>query len=428
MRLSIIGGRIIDPANNIDGLHDLHIQDGRILALGKAPDGYQAEHTIDARNHIVCPGLVDLCARLREPGLTFKASIKSETLAAASSGITTLCCPPDTYPIIDTPAVVELIHQRAEHAGYARVVTLGALTQGLAGSQLSEMVALKKAGCVGLSNALQPVANSLVMRRAMEYAATHNLTVFLHAEDKWLRNGGCAHEGRVSTRLGLPAIPESAETAAVARDLILIEQTGVRAHFSHVSCTHTVRMIAQAQRDGLPVSADVAAHQLFLTEMDISDFNSDCHVIPPLRTLRDRDALRLGVSDGTITAVCSDHQPHEPDAKLSPFQSTAPGISALETLLPLSLRLVDDGVLTLSAAIARFTCQPAGILGLPAGSLGIGATADICIFDPDKYWTLDKETLVSRGHNTPFSGWEFKGRVTHTVLGGKIVYEISLIE
>jgi len=427
MRISILNGRVIDPANNIDAVQDIHIDNGHILALGKAPKGFRAEREINAQGLIVCPGLVDLSARLCEPGLEHKATIASETLAAASAGITTLCCPPDTSPVIDTPAVVELIHQRATQAGFAHVVTLGALTQGLAGTQLSEMMALKQAGCVGLSNALRPINNSLILRRAMEYAATHDITVFLHAEDAALRNHGCAHEGAVSTRLGLPGIPESAETVAIARDLLLIEQTGVRAHFSHLSSARAVQMIAQAQSDGLPVTADVSAHQLFLTEMDISDFNSDCHVIPPLRTMRDRDGLRQGVSSGTLAAICSDHQPHEIDAKLAPFMSTAPGMSALETLLPLTLRLVDEKVFSLSAALACVTQLPARILGIDAGTLSLGATADICIYNPESYWTFDKNKLVSCGHNTPFSGWEFKGRVTHTLLGGNQVYELEII-
>ncbi|HLA74837.1 MAG TPA: dihydroorotase [Gammaproteobacteria bacterium] len=425
MRITIRAGRVIDPANGVDRVQDLHIAEGRIFALGAAPDGFSADQIISAEARIVCPGLVDLCARLREPGAEHKATIASETAAAASAGITSLCCPPDTHPVIDTPAVAELIHQRAEHAGQARVYTLGALTKGLAGTHLSEMISLKEAGCVGLSNGLQPISNTQVMRRAMEYAATHGLTVFLHAEDAWLRNRGCAHEGAVSTRLGLPGIPESAETAAVARDLILIEQTGVRAHFAHLSSARAAQMVGRAQHDGLPVSADVSAHHLHLTEMDVSDFNSDCHVIPPLRTMRDRDGLRKGLAAGVISAVCSDHQPHDADAKLSPFMTTAPGISALETLLPLTLHLVNEGVLSLSEALARLTHLPAQILGIDAGSLAVGKIADICIFDPDHYWTFDKTHMQSRGKNSPFTGWEFKGRVTHTLLGGRLVYALQ---
>ena len=422
-RILIANGRLIDPANDIDKTADLAIADGRILACGEIPADFHAEQTIDARDQIVCPGLIDLAARLREPGAEHKGSIASETRAAAAGGITTLCVPPDTDPIIDNPAVSELIHQKAEAAGFARVVTLGALTHQLNGEQLAEMVKLQQdGGCVGISNARRPVKNNLIMRRAMEYAASCGLTVFLHADDPGLSGQGCVHEGGISTRLGLPGIPESAETVAVARELMLIEQTGVRAHFCQISCAHSVQMIARAQHDGLPVSMDVAAHQLHLTDMDVGYFNSQCHLLPPLRSQRDRDALRNGLGNGHISAICSDHQPHDADAKLAPFAETEAGISALETLLPLSLRLVDDGVLSLSEMIATLTIEPARILGLPSGQLGVGGCADICIFDPLQHWTVEPEKFISNGKNSAFGGWELKGRVTHTLLNGRLVY------
>ena len=423
MRLWIRNGRVIDPANKVDAVQDLWIADGSIAAVGSAPSDFQADRSIDAGGLIVCPGLIDLSAQLREPGEEHKATIASETAAAASAGITTLVCPPDTNPVIDTPAVANLIQQRAQAAGKARVFTLGAMTQGLEGNQLSEMGALKAAGCVGISNALRPLANTLVMRRAMEYAATHDLTVFLHAEDHWLSNGGCVHEGQVASRLGLPGIPEAAETVAVARDLALVQQTGVRAHFCRLSTAQAVRMIARAQYDGAPITADVSAHHLHLTEIDIGDFNSQCHVLPPLRTQRDRDGLRGGLAKGTLQAICSDHQPHEADAKLSPFAATAPGISALETLLPLSLRLVQDKVMTLPDVIARLTYLPARLLGMELGTLGAGAAADVCLFNPDEAWELEPERMKSCGRNTPFYGWQFKGRAVMTVYSGKIVFE-----
>jgi len=423
MRLWIRNGRVVDPANKVDAIRDLWIADGRILALGAAPDGFRAERTIDAGGLVVCPGLIDLCAQLREPGEEHKATIASETAAAAAAGITTLVCPPDTSPVIDTPAVANLIQQRARAAGKARVLTLGALTQGLNGDQLSEMGALKAAGCVGMSNARRPITNTLVMRRAMEYAATYELTVFLHAEDPWLSNRGCVHEGQVGNRLGLPGIPEAAETVAVARDLALVQQTGVRAHFCRLSSAQAVRMVARAQYDGLPVTADVSAHHLHLTEIDIGDFNSQCHVLPPLRTQRDRDGLRAGLAKGTLYAVCSDHQPHEADAKLAPFIATEPGISALETLLPLGLRLVEDQVISLSEIIARLTYQPARLLGADLGTLGIGAAADLCLFNPNEQWEFVPGQMQSRGRNTPFAGWQFKGRVVTTIFNGKVVFE-----
>jgi dihydroorotase len=426
MRISILNGRVIDPANNIDQVTDLHISAGKIQAVGKAPDGFNAERTIDASNQVVCPGLIDLQARLREPGHEYKSTIANETRAAASAGITTLVCPPDTDPITDTPAVIDLIQQLANKAGYTRVLSLGALTQGLKGKQLAEMYGLKEAGCIGVSNAYQPVSNTEVMRRAMEYAASQDMTVFLHAEDPWLAKGGCAHEGAVSVRLGLPGIPEAAETIAVARDLQLVEQTGVRAHFCQLSSDRAVKKIARAQFDGLTVTADVAIHQLFLTDMDIGYFNTQCHVRPPLREQRDKDGLRKGITDGAISAICSDHQPHDTDAKLAPFPSSEPGISGLETLLPLTLRLVEENVLKLSDAIACLTQKPASILGIletgQGGSLSTGAVADICVFDPEHYWELQPETMMSNGHNSPFIGWQLKGKVTHTLLAGKLIF------
>jgi len=247
--------------------------------------------------------------------------------------------------------------------------------------------------------------------------------VFLHAEDRSLSQGGCAHEGVVSTRLGLPGVPEAAETVAVARELMLIEQTGVRAHFCHLSTAHSVQMIARAKHDGLPITMGVTPHHLHLTEMDISFFNSQCHVLPPLRTQRDQEGLRAGVSNGCISVICSDHQPHDADAKLAPFADTEPGISGLETLLPLVLRLVKDGVVSLMDVIAKLTCEPARILNLAdSGTLALGARADVCIFDPELTWTVVPEQLVSAGKNTPFAGWELSGKVTHTLLAGKLVY------
>jgi dihydroorotase len=424
-RLHIKNGRVGDPANNIDRVADVFIAAGRIVALDTAPDGFTAERVIDAGGLIVVPGLVDLAARLREPGQEHKATIAGETRAAAAAGITTLCLPPDTDPVIDTPAVAELVHLRAEQAGYARVVTLGALTRGLAGEQISEMAALKAAGCVGVSNGRRPITNLLNLRRAMEYAVTHDLTVFLHPDEPTLSNNGCVHEGAVSTRLGLPGVPQAAETAAVARDLAIIEQVGVRAHFCRLSTARAVQMVGRAQFDGLPVSADISAHQLFLTDMDVMGFNSQCHVLPPLRTPRDRDGLRDGLARGIVTAMCSDHQPHEADAKLAPFIDTEPGISGLETLLPLCLRLVEEGALTLSQALTRLTHGPARILGIEAGTLSVGAKADVCLFDPACIWRVDPRQLHSRGHNTPFAGWEFKGKAVMTLLEGRVVYEAN---
>ena len=276
MKLRIKNGRVIDPANNVDAVKDIYIAKGKVVALGTPPDSFSADRVIDAANKIVCPGLVDMRVHLNEPGQEHKATIASETAAAASAGITTLCCQPDTDPVIDTPAVATLIHERARQAGKAKVYTLGALTRNLAGEQLSEMAALKQAGCVGISNGLAPITNTSILRHAMEYAATHNLTMFIHAEDRWLRGSGCVHEGVISTRYGLFGNPAAAETVAVAQHLALIEELGIRAHFCHLSTARAMRMIGRAQYDGLAVTADVTAHHLYLTEMDIGLFDGRC--------------------------------------------------------------------------------------------------------------------------------------------------------
>jgi len=421
--LSIRDGRVIDPASDFDAVTDLHIADGRIVALGAAPHGFTAQRIIEAGGLVVCPGLVDLCARLRQPGQEQKATIASETRAAAAAGITTLCCPPDTLPPVDTPAVAQAIVQMAGERGFAHVLPAGALTRALAGTQLSEMAALQQAGCPVVSNADKPIRDTRVQRRALEYATTYGLTAFLHPADAYLSEGGLVHEGLISTRLGLPAIPEAAETVAVARDLALAEQTGARIHFRGLSTARATEMLAEARQRGVRVSADVSAHQLFLTEHALAGFNANAHVLPPLRTLADRDALRAAVAAGDITAICSDHQPHEPDAKLVPFPQTEPGISALETLLPLVLRLAEDGLLTLSAALACLTCNPARILDRSLGRLQPGGVADVCIFDPRERWVPGPDTWLSRGRNTPFTGVEMQGRVQWTLLAGRVVFE-----
>lgn len=424
-QIHIKGGRLIDPANGIDEVTDLYLAEAVVAGVGKAPKGFKADTTIDAKGKIVCPGLIDLAVHLREPGQEHKATIASETAAAVANGITSVVCPPDTDPIVDSEAVVELILHQAKQSAKAMVLPLGALTLGLAGEQLSEMHALKQAGVIGMSNADQPLTNTLVVRRAFEYAATHNLTVFIHPNDPSLSAQGCVHEGPLATRLGLPGIPEAAETVAVARELELIEQTGVRAHFCRLSANRALHMIARARHDGLSVTCDVAAHHLYLTEVDIRDFDSACHLIPPLRSDRDRDGLRDGLNRGMLDAICSDHQPHEPDAKQAPFAETEPGLSGLDTLLPLVMRLADEGVVSLSDALAKVTVTPADILGLETGRLHTGAPADVCIFDPKASWFISPETMHSRGHNTPFNGWEMLGRATQTIVGGRLVFDAA---
>jgi dihydroorotase len=418
--LSIIGGRVIDPASNLDLITDLHIAEERIIAIGSPPADFSADKQIDATGQIVCPGLIDLSVRLREPGAEEKGTIFSETRAAAANGITTVCCPPDTDPVIDSQAVAELLQQRAAKAGMAKVLSLAALTEGLKGQHLANMGILKGAGCIAVSNVL-PIVNTEVFRYALEYAASCDLLVFFHAKDPWLGNNGYVHEGAMGTRLGLSGIPEATETIEVARDLLLIEMTGVRAHFCQLSSARAVDMIKQAQAKGLPVTADVSAHHLFLSEQDINNYNTQSYVFPPLRTEADKQGLQEGLLQGTINAICSDHQPHEADAKLNPFSMAAPGISGLDTLLPLTLQFAEMRELDLMTALSYVTHKPAQILGLDVGNLAIGHPADICIFDPESCWRLSPENMRSKGHNSPFLEWEFKGEVSYTVINGRII-------
>ena len=421
-RLHIRNARMINPSNSTSESGDVYIADGRIAALKQPPAGFSAEQTLDATGLSLMPGIVDLCARLREPGDEHKANIASECRAACANGITSMCCPPDTDPVIDEPAVVELIKRKSNNAALSNVLVLGALTHRLKGERLSEMWALQNAGCIGVSNARAPVVNTQVLRRAYSYAANCQLTVFIEPDDHWLSMHGCAHEGPVATRLGLQGIPVSAETSALARSLELIAETGVRAHFGRLSCAQSVELIRRAKQSGMSITADVSAHQLHLTEQDISSFNSAFHVLPPLRSQRDMEALRQGVADGTIDIICSDHQPHEPDAKQQPFPSSAPGISALDTLLPLVLALVDEGAFDMHTAIRALTTHPADVLGIAAGSIEPGAVADLCLFESDTDWQLSSEQLHSRGKNTPFNGWNFRNRVKHTIINGELVY------
>jgi dihydroorotase len=422
MSIAIEHGRIIDPANNIDRVTNLYINEGKISAIGKRPRGFVADQTIDADNKLICPGLVDLSARLREPGYEYKATIASETRAAASAGITSICCPPDTMPVIDTSAVAELIHQRTRQSNNAKLYCLGALTHGLRGESLAAMHALKIAGCVGVSNGFAPINNTTVLRRALEYAATCDLTVHLYCEDDYLRNDGVVHEGVMSVRLGLGGIPETAETIAVSRALFLVEQTGARVHFCRLSTAKSIYLVAEAKAQGLPVTADVGITHLYLTEIDLAEFNSLCHLRPPLRTGYDRDELRKAVANNIVDAICSDHQPHDEDAKSSPFSLTEPGASTIDVLLSLSLQLVRDNVMDIHTAMAALTINPARIAGINAGQLNTGAPADICIIDPDVLWTVARDQLTSAGKNNPFLDWEMTGRVMYTLLDGNVVF------
>lgn len=423
MRLAINNGRIIDPSQNLDKVTNLYISRGRIVGISdEIPEGFTADQEIDATGKWILPGLVDLQARLGDPGNNYAGNIASETKAAVAGGVTSLCCPPDTSPVNDSQAVTELIQRRARQAATAFVMPIGALTQGLQGELLSGMYSLQQAGCVALSQANQPIQNPLTLKNALEYAVSHDLVVMLRCEDKKLKNNGVAHSGPVSSRLGLPAIPPSAETTALARDLLLVEEAGIRAHFSQLSCARSVEMIADAKKRGLPVTCDVAIHQLHLSEMDVLGFNSLFHVTPPLRSMQDKEALRMGLKTGVIDAVVSDHTPLEKDDKLLPFGESKPGISGLETLLPLLLKLVHENQLDLMTAVRSVTQTPASILGRNIGSLDKSNSADLCIVDPHATWTLEADKMQSEGKNSPFIGWEFTGMVEQTLFQGRPVY------
>lgn len=420
--LLIANARVLDPASGFDGPGYVGIRDGKITGVSKTAPKEKFGKVLDAKNLWLMPGIIDLAARFREPGQTTKATIASETRAAQAAGITGIVLPPDTSPVVDSPTVVDRIRGKAQAAGGLDIHVLGALTKNLAGEALAEMSALKQAGCIGVSNAAFGLRDSLMGRRALEYAQGLGLTVHVFPQNPALANGGCAHEGPVGTRLGLPPIPEAAEVSAIRFWITLVEDTGARVHFGRLSTGRGAALVELAQKRGLPVTADVAAHQLFLIDADVEGFNAMCHVIPPLRSAADRDALRAAVKNGVIGAICSDHQPHEADAKTNPFPLTEPGISALETLLPLTLRLVHEKLLKPLDAVARLTHGPAQIAGLDQGRLAPGATANLTLVNPEVKWTLHSQDLRSAGRNTPFENQPFRGRVAQTWFEGKKVF------
>lgn len=423
MKLRIQNGRLIDPSQNMDKVTDLFIDNHKVVAIGEAPEGFENAEVIDASGHWVLPGLVDLAVSLREPGQTQKGNIATEGRAAVSGGVTTVICPPDTRPIVDTPAVAALIQDKADEAGMANVFPIGALTQGLEGEQLSNMVALTDAGCVALSNGRHSMVNTKVLSRALEYAATHDLLVVFHPNEKSLSDGGCAHEGLISTMHGLGGIPETAETVALTRDLLLVEKTGVRAHFARLSCAKSVEMIADAKAAGLDVTADVAVHNLLLSDDVLNQFDGHYHVLPPLRGENDRLTLIEGIKQGVISAICSDHQPHEKMAKIAPFAATEPGMANVEILLPLAMTLMDEGDLDFSTLLTCLSSGPAACFGLEAGSLAVGSFADFMLYDSTACWTWSYNDRKTKGHNSPFFGNEFFGRVVSTYISGQRVYQ-----
>lgn len=423
MKIHIKNGRVIDPKNNIDSKLDVFIAAGKIVALGHCPNGFVANQTIDANHLIICPGLVDLSARLREPGEEYKARLVSELQAAVAGGVTSLACPPDTDPVLDEPGLVEMLKHRAKQQGLAHVYPLGALTRQLQGKTLSEMNELHTAGCVGFSQANVAITDTQVLWRAMEYAATFGFTLFLHAEEPFLAANGVAHDGEVATRLGLKGIPSAAEALALASILRITQETGAKVHISRLSTAEGVNMIRAAKKQGLKISCDVSANHLHLTEHDIGYFNANCHLKPPLRTSRDKDALSAGLKDGTINAICSDHTPVDDDAKLATFAEAEIGATGLELLLPLTLKWALNEKVSLLQAIALVTQAPAQILGIPAGDISPNSDADLCIFNANEYWKVSPNALKSQGKNTPFNGLELAGKVKITLVHGQVVHQ-----
>ena len=423
MNIQIKNGRLIDPKNNFDAVCDVFIVAGRIAALGTAPGGFAADRVIDASGLIVAPGLIDLAARLREPGYEYRATLESEMDAAVAGGITSLACPPDTDPPLDEPGLVEMLKHRAKNLNRAHLYPVGALTSALKGQELTEMAELADAGCVAFSQADAPLTDTRVLLRAMQYAATFDFSVWLRPQDSFLAKNGVAHDGEVATRCGLPAIPVCAETIALATMLALAQETGAKLHICRVSSAAGVELIRAAKQRGLAVTCDVSMNHVHLSEMDIGFFDPNCHLMPPLRSLRDRAALRAGLLDGTIDAICSNHAPVDEDAKQLPFAEAEAGATGLELLLPLVLKWAQQENLALSGALAKATLQPAQILGLDAGHLSVGAAADVCVFDPETYWKVEPAALKSQGKNTPFTGLEVQGRVRYTLVDGQVVYQ-----
>jgi dihydroorotase len=455
LKILVRQGRVVDPASGRDEVTDLSIASGRILAIGPALPEFEPDRVIDARGCVVAPGLVDLAARLREPGLEHAGMLESELAAAAAGGVTSLVCPPDTEPVLDEPGLVEMLKFRARKLSRCRLFPLGALTRGLQGQALTEMAELTEAGCVGFSQADVSMADTLVLQRALQYAATFGYTAWLRPQDHWLGKGVAA-SGAVATRLGLAGIPVSAETIALLSILVLVRATGARVHLCRLSSAPAVDILRHAKAEGLPITADVSIQSLHLTDVDIGHFDASARLNPPLRQARDRDALRQGLADGTIDALVSDHVPVLSDEKLLPFAEALPGATGLELLLSLALKWAGIGeglagvpttardcaepsvaevdALALRRALSVVTCAPVRVLGASIGSLAAsagrlieGGVADVCVFDPHAIWNVTPQALRSQGKHTPFaferSGTALPGQVRATLVAGTVAFE-----
>ena len=426
MNILISNGRVIDPASGTDRKTDIAISDGRIAGIGSTPAGFKAERTIDAAGCIVAPGLVDLAARLREPGYEHEGMLESEMAAAIAGGVTSLVCPPDTDPVLDEPGLVEMLKFRAEKLQGARLFPLGALTRSLAGGVLTEMAELTEAGCIGFSQADVPLADTQVLQRALLYASTFGYTVWLRPQDRDLGKGVAA-SGPLATRLGLSGVPVSAETIAIFTIVELMKSTGARVHLCRISSAAGVALVRAAKAQGLPLTCDVSINSLHLADTDIGFFDSRARLNPPLRQQGDRDALSAALADGTIDALVSDHTPVEADAKTLPFAEAEPGATGLELLLPLALQWGERSGAGTVRALEVVTSAPARLLAAADAGTGIGrlvegGVADLCVFDPGLEWQVQPEALKSQGKHTPFAGYPLLGRARHTLVAGRVVH------
>lgn len=416
------GGRVIDPAQNLDKTADVLIADGVVKAVEPGANASGAR-VIDCAGRVVTPGFVDLHVHLREPGHEYKEDIVSGARAAAAGGFTSVCCMPNTSPVNDTRAVTDLIVRRAREAASVRVYPVGAVSKGLKGESLSDMGEMKDAGIVAVSDDGRPIMNADLMRRALEYARTFGLCVVQHAEDLSLSAGGVMNEGINSTRAGLKGQPPMAESVMVARDLELVAWTGARYHVAHISTAASVRAVREAKKRGLPVTAEVTPHHLTLTDAACCGYDTSTKCAPPLRTDADLAALKEGLADGTIDCIATDHAPHAAQEKDVEFDQAAFGMIGLETALGLCMKLVDEKVLTLPQLVGKLTVGAARVFELPGGTLKTGAPGDVTVFDAARTWKVDRARSASKARNTPFHGWELRGQVTHTIVGGKVVFE-----
>ena len=428
MKTLVRNGHVIDPGR-FNGKADVLIVDGKIAAVGAnlPVKGDNSSHVtiIEAKGLWVCPGFVDLHVHLREPGFEYKETIATGARAAVAGGFTSVCCMPNTRPVNDSRSVTEFILRQAASAKQAHVFPIGAITKGSDGNELAEIGDLYEAGCVALSDDGRPVMQSLIMRRAMEYALAFNLPIIDHCEDLSLAEGGSMNEGLVSTELGLAGIPSAAEEVMVARNVALAELTGARLHLAHVSTLGSVRLVREAKSRGLAVTAEACPHHFSLTEEAVRNFNTHAKMNPPLRTDADVQAVKEGLRDGTIDGIATDHAPHAVQEKQLQFDEAPFGIVGLETALPLVLNLVEEGVLSSEQAISKLTCAPAQVFALPKGTLALGADADVVLIDPDHTWVVDPSRFQSKARNTPFTGWTMKGRVMKTIVGGEVVYDYT---